>query len=304
MDPILVSGLINIETTLRVDGFPIPYSPVRYPFFGINSSIAGVGFNIAKALTTLGSPVSLLSLVGQDFAGELVIKTLRSSGIRLDGVISSLKTTPQSVIFYDPQGRRQISTDLKDIQERTYPLEIFEDSLKTCSLAALCNINFSRPFLERAVKAGTLVATDVHAVHTLDDEYNRDFMQAAGILFMSDESLPCSPEEWARQIWSRYGTEIVVIGMGSQGALLSVRGDRYQERFPAVQTRPVVSTIGAGDALFSAFVHFYNKDGDPYEAMRRAMVFASYKIGEAGAAGGFLTEEGLDNLFAEESAAG
>ncbi|MBN1285764.1 MAG: hypothetical protein JXB47_10225 [Anaerolineae bacterium] len=34
---ILVSGLINFEITARVDGFPIPYTPVRYPFFGVNS---------------------------------------------------------------------------------------------------------------------------------------------------------------------------------------------------------------------------------------------------------------------------
>jgi len=47
MPNILVSGLINIETTLRVDGFPIAYNPVNYPFFGVNSSVSGVGYNIA-----------------------------------------------------------------------------------------------------------------------------------------------------------------------------------------------------------------------------------------------------------------
>jgi acarbose 7IV-phosphotransferase len=146
-------------------------------------------------------------------------------------------------------------------------------------------------------QAGKMVATDVHTIQSLDDEYNRDFIQAADILFMSDEALPCSPEEWARQIWNRWGTEIVVIGLGAQGALLSVRGDRYQERFPAVYTRPVVNTIGAGDALFSAFVHFYHLDGDPYEAMRKAVVFASYKVGEAGAAEGFLNEQELTRIY-------
>ena len=53
MNNILVSGLINIETTLKIDAFPIPYQPVRYPFFGINSTVSGVGFNVSKALTTL-----------------------------------------------------------------------------------------------------------------------------------------------------------------------------------------------------------------------------------------------------------
>lgn len=40
--PILVAGLIDTETTLRVEGFPIPYFPVRYPFFGVNSSVSTI----------------------------------------------------------------------------------------------------------------------------------------------------------------------------------------------------------------------------------------------------------------------
>ena len=43
MSYVLVSGLINIETTLRVDAFPIPYFPVRYPFFGVSSTVSGIG---------------------------------------------------------------------------------------------------------------------------------------------------------------------------------------------------------------------------------------------------------------------
>ena len=40
MSGILVAGLINIETTLRVEGFPIVYEPVRYPFYGVSSSVS------------------------------------------------------------------------------------------------------------------------------------------------------------------------------------------------------------------------------------------------------------------------
>ena len=70
-------------------------------------------------------------------------------------------------------------------------------------------------------------------------------------------------------------------------------------RFAAVTTRPIISTIGAGDALFSSFVHVYGASGDPYLAIRRAMVFASYKIGATGASDGFLSAEELDRLAAE-----
>jgi acarbose 7IV-phosphotransferase len=105
-----------------------------------------------------------------------------------------------------------------------------------------------------------------------------------------------------RQLWDRYGTEIAVVGLGSQGALLAVRRDGFIERVPAVQTRPVVNTIGAGDALFSCFVYHYQQTGDPYLSIQKAVVFASYKIGTAGAAEGFLDAAALDRLYAEVAA--
>jgi ribokinase len=296
MPAILVSGLINIETTLRVDSFPIHYTPVRYPFFGVNATVSGVGYNIAKALTHLGNPVHLLSIIGHDTAEQQVRSELAADGIADTYVLSQSTHTARSVILYDEIGRRQIHVDLKDIQDQVYPTEIFNQAMTDCDLVALCNINFSRPMLERARRAGKIIATDVHTIGTLQDDYNRDFMRAAHILFMSDESLPTTPEEWAQKIMQSFGTEILVIGLGAQGVLLSVRRDHFLERIPPVYTRPVVNTIGAGDALFSAFLHSFAVTKDPYESIRKAVIFASYKIGKTGAAEGFLTEPELETL--------
>lgn len=299
MGRILISGLINVETTLRVDAFPLTYEPVRYPFFGIQSTVSGVGYNLAKALTVLGNSIDFLSLSGQDVNGIAVQNALAQAGISTDYVNCELPQTPQSVILYDRDGNRQIHADLKDIQERVYPQDRFEEALSHCSLALLCNINFSRPFLQKARRAGRTIATDVHTISSLEDEYNRDFMEAADILFMSDERLPCEPEQWLRQVQNRYGAEIIVVGMGAAGALLAVRSDGFMERIPAVPNPALVNSIGAGDALFSAFNHVYHKCGDPYHAIKMGTVFASHKIGVAGAAEGFLDEQALEKLTAD-----
>jgi acarbose 7IV-phosphotransferase len=298
MSEILISGLINIETTLRVAGFPIEYQPVLYPFYGVSTTVSGVGYNVARALQVLGDQPRLLALIGQDTVGDVVLRTMRSQNLRADGVISSLERTPQSVILYDASGRRQINVDLKDIQDRSYPTVIFTEALQDCRLAVLANINFSRPFLQAASKAERTVATDVHTISSLEDEYNRDFMQAASILFMSDEKLPCPPTAWLKQLMERYPAQVAVVGMGAKGAMLAVRGAGI-ERLPAVHLRPVTSTIGAGDALFSAFIHFYIKDSDPFLALDKAIHFAAYKIGSAGAAEGFLDEAGLLEIYHE-----
>lgn len=294
MSRVFVCGLINLETTLAVSSFPISYNPVNFPFWGVQTTVSGVGYNLASALTKLGNRIDFASLIGGDDNSILVRKALKDEGMADDLVLGQAKATAQSVILYDPSGRRQIYTDLKDMQDQAYPVSRAVSALMRCDLAAICNINFARPLLRAAMEAGKPIATDVHTLDDLENAYDLDYMRAADILFLSDESLPDTPENVARLMLEKFKCKILVIGLGGNGALLGVRGDGFIGRFPAVYTRPVVNTIGAGDALFSAFLDGYLRTHDPYAALRRAMVFASYKIGEKGAAEGFLVGEELD----------
>lgn len=283
----LVSGLINLETTLQVDRFPVDYTPVHYAFDRIASTISGVGFNVALALHTLGHEVRLLSLVGRDAAGALARRAMEEAGLSTAHILDSLPATPQSVIHYDAHGQRRIDVDLKDIQEHAYPLDRFEQARAGCDCAVLCNINFSRPLLAGARAAGLPVATDVHALSSLEDPYNRDFMAAADVLFMSGDLIPAPADEWALRTQARFGSDVVVVARGAGGALLCRPGP-ILDHVPAIAPPRIVSTIGAGDALFAAFLHGWIGDGDPLRALRAAVVFASHKIGHASAARGFL----------------
>ncbi len=134
---ILVSGLLNIETTVSVKGFPINYYPIDYPFFGINSNISGVGFNIAKALTKLGDDVNLFSFLGKDDEAERILSRLHKDGIRTQNIRQSLKNTPISAVLFDSAGKRQIYCDLKDIQEQTIQPETALADLSNCDMAVL-----------------------------------------------------------------------------------------------------------------------------------------------------------------------
>ncbi|MEI7771724.1 MAG: carbohydrate kinase family protein [Chloroflexales bacterium] len=294
MARIAVAGLINYETTLRVDGFPLDYAPVRYPFFGVRGSTSGVGLNIACALAALGDEPRLLSVVGRDEAGQLARAALGRAGIADRYVREDLEQTCQAVILYGPDGSRAIFTDLKDIQDRAYPDDQFTEAAHGCALAAICNINFARPLLARATALGLPIATDVHAIGDPDDAYNRDYMAAAELLFLSHERLPCPPEEFVAALQSRYATPTIVVGMGAGGALLALRRTGALLRVPAATPRPVVSTVGAGDALFACFISGYAAGMGPEVALRRAVWFAGYKIGGVGGADGFPRRDVLD----------
>lgn len=297
----LVSGLINIETTIQIEEFPVEYSPVEYPFFSIDATVSGVGYNVTKALTRLGNRATLLSILGQDLAVASVRDELRDNYIDDAHVLEIGALTSRSVIMFDNQGRRKIFVDLKDIQEQTYPLTVVERMMPLCDLAVLCNVNYSRPMLAIAHQAGKPIATDVHAIADLDDEYNADFMRMADILFMSGELLPVPPEEWATKVIAKYKPEILVIGLGKAGALLAVPKDNFIGTFPAVEVRPVVSSVGGGDALFSAFLHYYLAVDDPYESIKKAILFAAYKVGVRASSEGFPGRGKLDQLYQEWS---
>ncbi|AEJ18240.1 carbohydrate kinase family protein [Gracilinema caldarium] len=296
---ILVSGLVNIETTLHIESFPLEYDPVRYPFWGINTTVSGVGVNVSLALHTLGRDVYFCTLLGNDFFGEMAHDWIQQQGLATEFFVQQLPQTAQSVILYDKIGRRQIHVDLKNIQEQRYPLELFESALERVSAAVLCNINFNRNLLEVAKRKGISIFTDVHTIADPDDEYNRDFMAAADVLFLSDEKLWTTPEKAAQDLMARYGNKMIVIGQGERGALLLEQHSRPVQ-LPAIKTRPIVSTIGAGDALFASFINFYIDGFSPLESLKRAMVFASWKIGTAGASQGFLNSYELEKLYTQD----
>ena len=293
---ILVSGLLNIETTVSVRGFPINYYPIDYPFFGVNSNASGVGLNIAKALSALGDDVDLLSFLGNDDEAKRIISELECDSISTEHIRQSLKNTPVSVVLFDPQGKRQIYCDLKDIQDQLIDPAEEKHALESSDAAVLCNINFNRELVKAARRSGVLTATDVHVLSSTDDDYNRDFMENADILFLSDEKLPCGPEDFIMQLCDRYHNKIIVLRMGAKGAMLFESDSGEMTLVPAYTDVKVVNTIGAGDALFSSFLHFYVKSGNAKQALKRAVIFAGIKIGTNGASLGFCSEQKIERI--------
>lgn len=295
MKKILVSGLVNTETTVKVKQFPIEYFPIEYPFFGVNTSVSGVAYNIAKALRTLGDEVTFVSMTGRDFGAEYVNQQIDEIKISTKFVKNILKETPNSVVLYDENGKRQIYCDLKDVQDMTYNFD--SEIYKDCDIIIACNANFNRSLLRQAKADGKMIATDVHVLADIKDSYNGDFMEYADILFLSDENIKTDYKDFLAELEKNYHNEIIVLGMGKEGALMYVRKEKRYYQLPAVTVGDVVNTVGAGDALFSSFLHYYAKGHSPLESLIRAEIFASIKIGYDGAANGFTKEEEIEELY-------
>jgi acarbose 7IV-phosphotransferase len=289
MSQIAVAGLLTLETSVQVSAFPLHYAPILYPFHGITQAYAGVGFNAAMALARLGHAVRLASLVGADDIGHGAWLACQRAGLETSHLAcEDGQTSSQTVVLVDSSGQRQIHCDLKDLQNRQLPQAQMELLLAGAELAVLGNINFARPLLALARQQHVPVATDVHALEDFDDPYNRDFMDGATLLFLSHEKLPCTPAQAVQELRQRYHPAIIVIGMGAQGALLSVLGEPPMH-VAAATPRRVINTVGAGDAMFCAFVDQWLRGAPALQALQRAVWFAGWKVGEHGATRGLLS---------------
>jgi acarbose 7IV-phosphotransferase len=292
MKKILVSGHTGIEITAKIRQFPIEYSPIEYEFNGVNTTISSVGYNIVKAIKTLGGDPIFFSVIGNDIHRDIIKNEIENIGINTEYVLPIAEKTSQSVVLYN-ENKRKIICDLKNVQEIKYPIEKIDEVINTVDTAILCNINYSRELLKKVKSYGKTIATDVHVLDDVNDKYSKDFMAYSDILFLSNENILGREKEFLERLIETYNNEIIVIGLGENGVLMHIREENKIQQYPAVKTRDIVNTIGAGDALFSSFIYFYNKTKDPYYAIEKAIIFASYKIGENGAAQGFLSEEEL-----------
>ena len=268
---VVVSGLVNIETNVAVKEFPIPYFPIDYPFFGVETSVGGVGYNVAKALKTLGDNVTLLSFTGDDLAARTIRNELEECKIETTYVKNELKATPESVALYDKTGKREIYCDLKDIQEHTYKLDS-DKIIDEADICVVCNINFNRQLLRTIKAAGKIIATDVHVLSDLNDEYNKDFMEMADILFLSDEVVGDQAHEFIRKMTKMYNAKVIVMGRGKNGVTYYDRSIDEIKDVPAVKTDNIVNTIGAGDSLLAGLVDEFLKTGSYDLAIKKGVL--------------------------------
>ena len=108
------------------------------------------------------------------------------------------KGEPKNMMYEADRFNLPKKPTLEEIRHKEFFMDM-ADELKSCDIAVLCNINFNRELIKSARQLGVTTATDVHVLGDINDEYNRDFMENADILFLSDEKLPCKAEDFVAQ---------------------------------------------------------------------------------------------------------
>lgn len=228
-------------------------STIEYP--------GGSCFNVAVGLGKLGNAVQLLTNVGNDARGALIVESVQASGATL--VSGSAKTGPTSTAKAT-LGADKSATYLFDID---WSLEFVE----TLPAAAIMHTGSIAAFLEPGASQGAslLAAAPKNTIITFDpnvrpsiigtrDESAAVVAQLAPlctVLKVSDED-----GEWlygtdgaaTLEVMLGLGATVAVVTLGADGALIGTGAERMHI---AGQKSDLIDTIGAGDSFMSAFLH-------------------------------------------------
>jgi acarbose 7IV-phosphotransferase len=291
---IVVAGVASLYLSVGVEEFPLSYEPVATPAW-MSAGVTGSAGHIAQIMRTLGNEVRLCTLAGTDPVGLAVRADLHALGLSGPGVVDS-GASSLGVVLVAADGSRMGFPYLAAVNAVGYPAETFCRQGTGADLAVLTNTRFVRPLIRHARQMDVPVAVDVHLISDIDDSYNKPWLEVADILFCSHERLRCPPAEWVAQVFARYpGCGVVGVGSGPDGCLLGLR-DGTLVKADAVAPRGVVSTAGAGDALFASFLHGWLATGNPVTALEAAVLHAGWKIGDTFPGTSSLTEAELAGL--------
>lgn len=223
----------------------------------------GDALNESCVLETLGCHTKLICGVGQDPAGDLVLKKARSHGVDVSGVVQSERlTTPIASLTVDKNGGRRSCNSRATMLDGFLPELEVPDGVRVVSLASLFRAPLDRKdtvirLVRKAKDAGAVVCADTK----IPTFRQMSLFDLSEILPVIDYLFPNEKEaqyltgkkdymEMAEELCRR-GIQNVIVKTGSEGCTVCGRTKRFH--MPAEKVEAVDST-GAGDSFVAGFI--------------------------------------------------
>lgn len=271
---LLVFGDLNIDMIGRVEEWPAPGGECLCPQLELHCG--GVGANCALAIAPWGINVRLLGCVGQDRFGDLLLDTLRKSGVAIRGVQrSSRALTGMLYINVTRDGQRTFFGS-RGANQFMGPPKVPAGWLRSCAAAHLVGYSFLNPGPEKMARqilrqfrsSGKRVSLDVgmEPSKRIPKKILRLLPQVDLLFVSSEEAAILTEKSKPRQCFEQFeraGAKEIVVKLGKRGCLISDGGIIRQ--VPSFAVRAVDST-GAGDAFTAAFLQARTRGWSALEA--------------------------------------
>ena len=269
----------------------------------IRLGYGGDALNEAVTLARLGGEVSLVSKIGQDGAGDMVLAFCRAAGLPTTRIArESELATSMNIVLIDHAGERKFITDPRS-SLRALTLSDVLPHLETLSPVVCFASLFVFPgflaaeleSLFSAIKArGCLLAADM--TKRKNGEKLADLVgvwQHLDIVFANAEEagLLCDTTDvpaMARGVRA-FGVGCAVIKTGAQGCY--VCSDTFTGAVTGCVSRACVDTTGAGDTFAAAFLFARANGRNLQDCARFANAAASICVENLGATAHEITQE-------------
>lgn len=282
---------------------PVSPGPLRYvKYFEVH--VAGSESNMLIGLTKLGFKTGMITRVGNDEFGKLILSFLRGEGVDTSrvkvtdgaptGVYFIQRHFPvpgKSTVFYYRHGSAASMLSPEDIDEE-YVADAGKAVILTGITPALSDSCFSATVkvYEIALKNEVDVVFDTNIRLKLWKKAERaresiSRFLSSKIVFTNLEDLDIlfpgiSPVDAAKRIVSK-GAGLVVVKLGEEGAM-AVDGKLKVYRSPAIPAPFVEDVIGAGDAFNAAFIASFYRGLSMDDALLYANAAGSLAVGVRG----------------------
>jgi len=251
---IIVIGSCNTDMVIKSDRLPVPGETVIGGTFMMNPG--GKGANQAVAAARLGGNVTLIAKTGNDLFGKQSLELFKTEGIDTNFIFPDNKNpSGVALISVDAGGENcivvapganaalkpdDISKARTEIESAELLLMQLEIPMETVEYAAEIAYNKGVKVILNPAPAQALSSKLLKCLYMITPNKNETEM-LSGIKVTDWESA-----KKAADVISEKGVEIVVITLGSQGALIK-DGEQYHK----IDAIPVeaVDTTAAGDTF-------------------------------------------------------
>ena len=268
MPRVICLGEVLIDQIAEDIGVPYEQVSSWHPYLG------GAPANLACGLAKLGTPVSLISCVGQDAAGLDLLKQLGAAGVETSGVqVHPESTTREVYVTRNQHGDRSFDRFNGDSQtvfadtlmsSEHLPEHLFADA----KFLILGTLGLSNPQTSRAIGRALKLAEQNYVKVVVDVNWRAMFWKSPEqvakllpVLLKYVDFLKMTEDE-AKLLFRLTSPAAIAQAYSHLEGIMITNGDkdcRYYlgEKQGKHAAYPVhsIDTTGAGDAFLAAFIH-------------------------------------------------
>lgn len=274
----------------------IAYGEVLWDIFTSEKKIGGAPLNVALRMKSLGCDVAMISCVGNDEDGKVILETVKDLGLETTSIIIS-EDFPTGLVNVTLDKAGSATYEIKYpsawdkiiLNNEARKLTADADVLIYGSL--VCRDEVSRNSLEELLKTNTYKVFDVNLrkPHYTYEILERLMKSANFVKFNDEEILEIASalnfphtdlKENMNFISSLTDVKGICVTRGKHGALLLWEGTFYENSgYPIV----VADTVGAGDSFLATLVTSLLTDKKPQQALDFACAMGALVAGSPGA---------------------